>query len=406
MTVTTIEFLIPQLIQGTATDEQVAAFEQWLSQADAAAVVYILDKYREQQLLLAQTSQMPTAFDPQQLHRQIEQQIDTLEKSADGANTNAQRKWPARIFTLRTAAAAAVIVALMTTALLWSSRNTTTLAPVAERYKNDLPAGANKAILTLDDGKKIVLQPSATTHEVALAKQDGLEITNQQNTVQYQSNYKHVPTTKMVYNTLTTPKGGQYQIVLSDGTKVWLNTASQLRFPVAFSGNEREVSLTGEAYFEVAKNAQKPFVVSVGDTKVTVLGTHFNVNAYTDEQAIQTTLVEGSVKVSDKQHSELLTPGNKATYRNNQFEINAANVDMDLAWKSGFFNFYKADVATMMRQIARWYNAEVVYERDAPTSRYVGEIDRTATLAQTLKILELSGLHFTIEGNKITVLNK
>jgi ferric-dicitrate binding protein FerR (iron transport regulator) len=210
---------------------------------------------------------------------------------------------------------------------------------------------------------------------------------------------------KVLYNTLSTPRGGQYQVVLPDGSKVWLNAESSLHFPTAFTGNQREVTLTGEAYFEVAKYMEKPFRVKVDGMSINVLGTHFNVNAYSDENTIKTSLLEGSVKIIKGNLSELLKPGYQAVLNKKQDKIRITDADMDgvMAWKNGLFQFDGADINNIMHEIGRWYNVEIVYSGKVPTRTFEGKISRDAELSEVLRILELSKVKFSVVGRKIIV---
>ncbi|MGV3509862.1 MAG: FecR family protein, partial [Sphingobacteriaceae bacterium] len=210
---------------------------------------------------------------------------------------------------------------------------------------------------------------------------------------------------EVLYNTLSIPRGGQYKVVLPDGTQVWLNAASSLKYPTAFNGNERVVQLEGEAYFEVAKNAAQPFRVEVKDVKVTVLGTHFNINGYTDEAHIKTTLLEGSVKISKGPVQQLLHPGEQAiTGKSSTIEVVKANSDEVLAWKNGYFNFHRSNLQEVMRQLSRWYDVDIKYEGKVPDREFGGEISRNSKASEVLKILELSDVHFRIEGEHIIVM--
>jgi ferric-dicitrate binding protein FerR (iron transport regulator) len=216
----------------------------------------------------------------------------------------------------------------------------------------------------------------------------------------------------VTYNTMTTPKGRQFQLVLPDGSKVWLNAASSLRYPTVFAGNERTVEVTGEAYFEVARNATKPFVVKVGhETEVQVLGTHFNINSYKDEANINTTLLEGSVRVLNKGKKALLKPGQSAQVAmqaNQTAGIKIVNdVDMEkvMAWKNGLFNFQDASLQEVMHQLERWYDIEVVYEKGAPEIEFVGKMERSLSLSEVLRGLQISEVHFRIEqGRRLVVM--
>jgi ferric-dicitrate binding protein FerR (iron transport regulator) len=207
---------------------------------------------------------------------------------------------------------------------------------------------------------------------------------------------------------VTTPRGGQYQLLLSDGSKVWLNSASSIRFPVSFAGDTRRVEVSGEAYFEVAKNPSMPFKVDVdGKNEVEVLGTHFNINSYADEGSIKTTLLEGSVKVTSlKTHeSKLITPGQQAQLnKEGQITISKADPDKVMAWKNGYFNVDGADTKTVMQLLSRWYDVDVVYEGAIPQREWGGDIEKNLKLSQMLKILEKNNLHFRLEGRKLMVL--
>ncbi|HEY9259959.1 FecR family protein, partial [Chitinophaga sp.] len=202
----------------------------------------------------------------------------------------------------------------------------------------------------------------------------------------------------------------QYQLVLADGSSVWLNAASSVRFPAAFSGNVRRVEITGEAYFEVApllRNGKKvPFIVSTHGMEVQVLGTHFNVNAYPDERTIKTTLLEGSVIVTKGKTKQLLKPGEQARLDpgNNLVLYKDVDTDREIAWKNGYFSFDQADLSSVMRQISRWYDVDIVYAGQVPDRHFGGEISRTSRVSEVLKILEESKVHFKIEEKRIIVL--
>ncbi|KAA9038661.1 DUF4974 domain-containing protein [Ginsengibacter hankyongi] len=306
-------------------------------------------------------------------------------------------------FWMRVAAAAVILfLAGASVYQLLNKKNEVGTKPVSINEKHAIVPGGNKAVLIRSDGSKIVLDSiqNGTVLQkgpTKISKQGGLLIYN----VSAPSN----PEEAVVYNTLSTPRGGQYQVVLSDGTRVWLNATSSLHFPSAFIGNQRVVELTGEAYFEVAKNKKKPFLVNVGDMQVKVLGTHFNINAYPDEDAIKTSLLEGSVKVTRAAASGILKPGEQAILKNGdgQVEIREANMDEVIAWKNGLFQFDGADIRTIMREIGRWYNVEIIYSGTVPQRQFEGKISRDAQLTDVLQILELNNVKFSIVGNKIIV---
>ncbi|MEP6683603.1 MAG: FecR domain-containing protein [Parafilimonas sp.] len=302
-------------------------------------------------------------------------------------------------------AAAAAIVLLIAGIYVLKVQPAHTKKIIAAKpvYKNDVaPPAKNKAVLTLADGSTIDVE-SAGNGE--FAKQGNTHIVKQADGI---IAYKGSNEEKIVYNTLTVPKGSKpLKLKLADGTDVWLNVASSITYPTAFSGNERKVVITGEAYFEVAHNAAMPFIVTQAnkDLEVRVLGTHFNVNTYDDESSMNVTLLEGSVNVTSNQNKMLLSPGQQAQASNNGIKkINNANLDEVMAWKNGTFHFEGADIKSIMRQVEKWYNVDVVYNDNINYS-FVANISRDVNVSQLLNILQLTDLvHFKIEGNKITVM--
>ena len=305
-------------------------------------------------------------------------------------------------------AASVLIVLVAGISYLYITKNESKVIPgnIAKNkiIKNDIAPGGNKAILTLANGATIVLD---STHNGTISQQGNAKVVKLDNG---KLAYQKDETTNVVavqYNTITTPPGGQYQLVLADGSKVWLDAESSIRFPTAFTGKERDVQITGEAYFEVAHNAEMPFHVKVDNMDVTVLGTHFNVNAYDDEGVIKTTLLEGSVKVSMGNESTLITPGEQAQIadKTDKIEIKR-NVDLEeiVAWKNGKFIFQDADIQSIMRQLERWYNITVSYEGNITKEEFVGVISRNVNISQILNMLEKAGdIKFEIEGRKIIV---
>lgn len=270
---------------------------------------------------------------------------------------------------------------------------------VAEQQ--DVQPGHAGAVLTLADGSKVVLD---SLHNGVVATQGGAAVNLQNGQLIYNAN---AHTKQEAYNTMSTPKGRQYQLVLPDGSKVWLNAASSLTYPVAFNGTERKVKVSGEAYFEVASQTA-PFRVEVNDgTEIQVLGTHFNVNAYPDEASINTTLLQGAVKIVTRGASQLLHPGEQAQVPANATYIKLEqNIDLQTvtAWKDGSFAFNHADLKTVMRQLARWYDIDVIFDGNVPEGSYSGEIDRSLTLDQVLKGLSKTRLNYKIEqGRKLVI---
>lgn len=257
----------------------------------------------------------------------------------------------------------------------------------------------NKATLTLSDGRTIVLDDAQNSE---LARQGATKIIKLDGKLSYNG---ATAAGEVLYNTITTPRGGQYQVVLPDGSQVWLNSASSLRLPTSFVGRERKVEITGEAYFEVAKNKAMPFVVEAAGAKIRVTGTSFNINSYGDEPAMNTTLLEGSISLVNAADSIELKPGQQGRYLPNTTINVLSGVDTDevMAWKNGLFHFENAGLKTVMRQLSRWYDVDVVYKADSNEEFYL-EMPRTSSLRDVLKVLELSGnIHFKIEGNVVTV---
>jgi transmembrane sensor len=295
-------------------------------------------------------------------------------------------------------AAAAVLLALSISWFFFAGNNE---ADRIARIDKNISPGGNKAVLTLAGGQKIILNEAATGE---IARQSGISITK---TDDGQIVYSIAAGDgEVLQNTITTPRGGQYRVILPDGTNVLLNAASSLIYPIAFKGGERLVQLNGEAYFEVAKNKNMPFRVRSGAQTVEVLGTHFNINAYEDERSIKTTLVEGSVRVSSTNASSLLSPGQQAVLSrkgDGLISIHNVNLDKEIAWRSGMFSFEDDDVKSVMRSIARWYDADVSYKGNMPDIVFSGEIFRTARLSEVFEILKLNNVQLDVQGKTIIV---
>lgn len=272
-----------------------------------------------------------------------------------------------------------------------------------EQSEQDIVAGGNRAFLTLADGSKIILDEA----KQGILSQQGNSIIKKTSDGQIVYESVDEVTDFSAVNTITTPFGGQYQIVLPDGTKVWLNAASSLTFPAVFDRNERRVELTGEGYFEVAKKDGIPFKVFSENQSVEVLGTHFNINAYSDEKIVKTTLLEGSIKVSHlaTHRSRILTPGQQSRIDQNIYVVHTIPAD-EVAWKDGYFKFNRADIKTVMNQLSRWYNVDVEFQGEITNDVFQGRIKRNKTLFQVLEILKLGNVNLNIEGRKIIVSNK
>ncbi|MCJ8211333.1 FecR domain-containing protein [Mucilaginibacter sp. RS28] len=271
------------------------------------------------------------------------------------------------------------------------------------RLKNDALPGGNKAILTLANGKKIVLGKSA---QGTIARQGASQVEKiKEGHLVYQaSDSLDQSQAETMYNTVSTPKGGQYAITLADGTSVWLNSMSSITFPTAFKGNERKVITQGEVYFEVAKDKAKPFTVESNGQMVKVLGTHFNINAYNDEGAIRTTLLEGSIAVTGPSGTKVLVPGQQSEVTDRYINIvSGADVQAAVAWKNGNFNFNNTDLPTLMRQLARWYDINIIYTGKVSEHEFMGQIKRSVRLSSVLKILQASGVRCNIDGKNLYI---
>ena len=342
---------------------------------------------------------------------------DSWKQMAFGEEATPEEVEPVPLFIplwKRLIAVAAIFLVLATGFILWQyNRKTPIPQPLATTSGNDLLPGTNKAVLTLSGGQQIVLDSAKSG---ALAKQGMMQVIKKDaGTLSYTATGLHEKSPEAMatgYNTLTTPKSGTFLVVLPDHSKVWLNSASSLRYPTSFAGlDSRTVELTGEAYFEVEKDAARPFRLLVNGLTVDVLGTHFNVNAYADERAVRTTLFEGSVKLVIKDGDQVvLKPGQQAASGDRSGSASAfsvttpENLKQVIAWKNGFFYFHNDDIQSVMRQLARWYDVDIQYEGKMSTDVFSAMIRRDNKASEVLRILALSDVHFRIEGKRIVVM--
>lgn len=394
------------------------------------------------QVILALEAKLPAIFrlaSEEATVASSDQQSNSIEIASENRVDNIR---PAhRIHFLKTAwfrYAAAILIVFGSVAYLWiNNRNDKDLAAATDnkRLSSDVGPGGEKAVLTLADGRKIILDSAANGN---LAQQGNAQIVKLSNG-QLTYNLKGSSSKEIMWNTMATPKGGQYQLTLPDDTKVWLNAASSITYPAVFVGNKREVKIAGEVYFEVAKNKQKPFVVDVDEKSlVEALGTSFNINSYTDEESIKTTLLEGSVRVlktnttatatspglqpksseaDDKlKGAVILKPGQQATIAvvasaDSQLEntagisiVNNPDIEKTLAWKNGLFNFNGVDLYALMRQLERWYDIKVQYQGSVPNVIFKGEMYRNVNLSDVLAALQKMGVKFRMDGKTLIVL--
>jgi transmembrane sensor len=307
--------------------------------------------------------------------------------------------------------AVVVLIGSIGLSLYYTNKQNNAPIPVTAKARPAKPImpGGNKATLTLSDGSVIVLDNAQNGSIVNNGKTDvvkskkGLLVYHALAANGAINADDNVP----VYNTLTTPKGGEYQVVLPDGTKVWLNSASSIKYPTAFTGNERRVDLTGEAYFEVAKNKDKPFYVSIHNVEIRVLGTHFNIAAYSDDNDITTTLLEGSVQVKSKSNLSVIRPGYQAIVNNNTdfIKVKEANMEKVMAWKNGYFKFDDEDISDIMKKVSRWYDVDVEYRGNFNNMKFGGSHYRYKSINELLVHLEQIGkIHFKVAGRRIIVM--
>lgn len=273
---------------------------------------------------------------------------------------------------------------------------------------NEIPAGGKKAVLTLADGTQVALNDAKNG---IVATQEGVRVSKTEDgKLDYFSSGKKGQSSnaKEIYNKIDVPVGGEFFVALPDGTKVWLNSASSLKYPVVFNGKDRKVELNGEAYFEVVSNKARPFKVITRNQLVEVLGTHFNINAYSDESAIHTTLLEGAVRVENvtSKNSKLLKPGQQSAFKaDGVLAVTEVDAESMIAWKSGYFRFKDENIQSIMRKIARWYDVEVSYEGVIPVSTFGGVVPRSKSLSSILKIMEITDkVHFKVNGRRVTVM--
>lgn len=381
---------------------------------DTSRITYLLQRYtsrtctrQELEELFAYIAEAPEneAFHDfmETVYRDIPPGEVLPEVDLDSVYRNIIPPAPAkRLFPLRYAAAAAVLLAVAVLAFLWlrPGRSVQTNAPLAKQAATGITPGSNKAMLTLSDGTTIPLDSNG--QQVISAGNTSISRKNGQLVYDAGTTDGHVH-----YHTLTTPRGGQFRLTLPDGTRVWLNSASTLRYPTVFKGKERSVELQGQGYFEVAQNAGQPFKVMVNTMEVQVLGTGFDIMAYGDEATVNTTLVEGSVQVKQGNTTRMLKPGQQAVLNTASHALSVQNADIQkiIAWKNGLFVFNNMTLTAILREVARWYDVEIVYTVTPSAELYGGGISRSLQLSGVLDLLEANGFnHFRIEGRKVIVL--
>ncbi|WP_207514016.1 FecR family protein [Longitalea luteola] len=402
-----IASLIIKQWRGELTVAETIELEQWASQAAA-------NRELLQQLTTDETlrQELITYYEREEDREAVWKKIE----NATDETTPVFAMPAQQTSKFRYMAAAVTVAAVLTTVgyfWLQGRSKPAKTKPVAQTTINDVLPGGNKAVLKLSDGKSIVLDNAQNGLLAQQGNANIIKLNDGELIYKGEDGSGGKPT----YNTLATPAGGQFQLKLPDGTRVWLNASSSITYPTAFNGNERRVTITGEGYFEVAKDVRKPFKVTIASqngtqkpSAIEVLGTHFNINAYDDEAAVKATLFEGKVRFvnsGENNQSVILKPGQQAQVNETGHLQVKSNTDLEevVAWKNGEFLFQRADIATLMRQVARWYNIEVIYPNGKPKDNFSGKIGRNVNLSQLLEILKYSEVRFELKGRTLIVQN-
>lgn len=378
MTQEQLGILIRKYLSGTAAAEEKEALEQWYQDYGHNLEVYVGNEEEQSE---------------QELHDKILNRLRTTLHATPKAKV--MPMW-------KKLAAAASLVALVSVGGWYFIRNSSTGETKQLARQTEVSPGFEQAILTTSDGSKIEL---GSNNQQPINEKNGVVISNDGHQLTYASSSTG---NTVFFNTLEVPRKGVYSLELADGTKVWLNSLSSLTYPTSFPGRERRVSIKGEAYFEIAKNPKQPFIVDVeGGQAIEVLGTRFNVNAYTNEQQISTTLLEGAVRVKAGDQQQKLLPGQEAqlSRSGNSLQVkNIVDADDAISWKNGFFVCNGKDLQAILRQVTRWYDIDVVYQGVIRPESFVGTISRNMNLSELLEVLEITGVHFSLQGKTLTVL--
>jgi transmembrane sensor len=401
-----VRYLIGQYMNDQLTEEQQSALLQLLGQPNETELIALLREMMEGESVNA------AAVDPDTLQASLQRVLaadKAIQPAMAGRVVSMHRRW-------QWVAAAVCILAVGVTGYVLLNKKTEVPAATATiAYKNDVQPGGDKAILTLANGQQLVLDSAVNG---VLAQQGSAQVMKDGSSLKYQR-ADGKGQAAVAFNTLATPNGGQYKLILPDGSEVWLNAASSIRYPTAFSDSERKVEITGEVYFEITKNQHKPFRVQLPANAgmIEVLGTHFNVNTYNDEEAIRTTLLEGKVRVasgewpvaSGKSFDQeiMLKPGEQAVFTpHSPLAIDhSPDLEQVMAWTNGQFVFRDQRIDNIMKQLSRWYDVEISYSGKPVQEGFNATIPRNVPVSKVLRLLELTTLvHFKIEGKKITVL--
>ena len=375
-----LQSLIEKYLKGNCTPDEIVLLESWY-----------LAKSKQDKLPVEEKE---LTIYKELIWQNIQQNIDVIEKPASN------RK---RFFTVISVAASITLTLFIGGYYLIVRHQKERITKISIKEKQDILPGTNKAMLVLSNGKQISL---ASVQAGIIAQEGNITVKKQgANILSYKQVSNNNGDKPLAYNTISTPNGGQWPIIeLPDGTKVFLDAASSISFPVSFN-KERKVTITGQVYFEVIHDSKKPFRVTVKGITIEDLGTSFNVNAYDNESGIKTSLIEGSVSVAKRNEKLIIKPGEQAVTSSGSDKILSKQVDIDeiIAWKNGLFQFNHTNIDVVMRQIARWYDVEIIYKEDVSKISFTGSLSRNLKLSKSLQMLSVTGLHFKIEGKKIIV---
>lgn len=382
----TIIELVEKIAAGVATDAEIAQFNQWYQSFQKEGQEWPFAD-------LGDKEKIETA-----ILQSIEQRINILPESGRSS-----------FYTLRRIAAAVIVLIIAAGGFYWYSSGINDSEDSIELViRNDVGPGEEKAVLTLGDGSQIMLDEANTgllaSEGSTTVKKSGKGLITYQSGNSPADKDIHMES-QVVYNTISTPRGGKYKVLLPDETEVWLNAMSSIRFPTQFTEKTRQVEITGEVFFDVTRNKAQPFWVRTGDQVVKVLGTQFNVKAYSDEETIRTTLVEGSVIVETAGDKVKIEPGEQVVNQTNS-EIAVEDVDVEqvIAWKNGLFQFWDTNLKEIMRQLSRWYDVDVTYLSNENDISFTGFISRDVTISNVLHMLEEAGdIRFGLDGSQVVV---
>ncbi|GAA0554619.1 FecR family protein [Chitinophaga japonensis] len=388
------EELVQRYLDGQCTAREVAELYDWLRSSGAHRTL-LAAMQREFEQVMQEPHEVPAAFSDRMEARLLQ------DISSRGARERRLRTWR-----YQPLAAASVLVLILAGGIWWWWYSTCvqplqiaqTITTDSLAQDHDIAPGGNKAVLTLADGSTVTLDSAGNQ----VIQQGKTRVQQHNGRLQYAAGNGEA----IGYNKLTVPRGGQFHVVLPDGSGVWLNAASSLRYPTAFTGKERVVEMEGQGYFEIAPDPGRPFIVKVNTTEVQVLGTRFDIMAYPDEGSLNTTLLEGAVNMKQGSLQRQLKPGQQAVldYSTGRMSVHPVDVNGVIAWKTGFFEFDNADITVIMRQLARWYDIEISYPHGPGSRLFGGRISRDLPLSGILRMLEANGAKFNLEGRRLAVI--